>query len=414
MVNNVDIVEFEDPSVKELLNKTAKELHTKYNKQRKINETFLKKKTPAQKVLSIVFDILCVVMLAAGFVVCFSTLNTTINGYMPNFAGYTNMVVSSKSMVASGFEVGDIVIIHSVDAKTLNVNDKIAFYHYRPSYINFDVYKTTPINQTSAKHKYTLTIPQLFGFQTDEIKQAAASNSDLVFHHIRAIYEDENGERWFKTYGSSNAVDDTWWVNEKYVVGIQDEGGLAKTVIGLVDLASKPHGLLILAIPVGLLLLVLVFSFLRNVQIAKLELDCVEEKRKITDEICVRNNVGFQMSNKTKYKILAQATEKNRQEYINLLWKNGKAPNSVKKYYQRKQLLLNTNKDLLELNRTCEDMFKQGENHKKIAQHYLSEKQKIESRNEAIRKRLKTIDRHKKLKNEQAKEMIKNNKKKRN
>ena len=64
---------------------------------------------------------------------------------------------------------------------------------------------------------------------------------------------------------------------------------------------------------------------LKNIQIAKLELDCVEEKRKITDDICVKNKVGYQMSNKTKYKILAQATDENRNEYIKLLWKDGTA-----------------------------------------------------------------------------------------
>ncbi len=395
MVGDIDIIEYEDPSVYELLNKTAKELRDKYNKKRKINEKFLKKKTPTQKVFSIFFDIICVFMLICAFVVCFSIINTTINGYMPNFAGYSNLIVSSKSMVKSGYNVGDIVIVHSVDAKTLNVNDKIAFYNYSPSYINFDPTTATDVSSKVSKTKYTLTIKQLFGFQTEEFEKASSVNSKIIFHHIRAIYEDENGTRWFKTYGSSNGSDDSWWINENYVVGIEDETGVAKTVIGLVDLAAKPHGILIFAIPVVILMAVLVFSFMKNVQIAKLELDCVEEKRKITDEICVKNNVGFQMAQKTKLKILAQATDENREEYINLLWKKGRVPNWVKKYYMRKKLLLNTNQDLLALNRECENMFNKGVQPRKIAKHYLLEKRKIELRNEDIRKRLKIIDRNK-------------------
>ena len=400
MVNNVSVIETEDPSVKELLNKTAKELHEKYNKQRKINEKFLSKKTPLKRALSIFLDIICVIMLVVGFVVCFATINTTVNGYMPNFAGYTNLVISSRSMENSGFYVGDIVIIHSVDAKTLNVGDKIAFYEYPPSYINFNVNDATQINKKTTKHKYTLTISQLFGFQTDEIKQAAAIKSDIVFHHIHSIYEDENGEIWFKTYGSSNNGDlDPWWINENYIVGIQDEGVVAKCAVGLVGLASKPLGIIILAIPVGILILALAFSFMKNIQIAKLELDCVEEKRKITDPICVKNGVGYQMSTKTKFKILAQATSDNWDEYISLLWKNGKEPKSVKKYFMRKKILLNENKLLLKLNRECEKMFKNGVKPTKIANHYLNEKQKIEVRSEEIRKRLKAIDRHKNKKN---------------
>jgi hypothetical protein len=52
MVEKVDVLEVEDPSVQQLLNKTAKELHKKYNKQRKIKEKLLKKTSPAQKVTS--------------------------------------------------------------------------------------------------------------------------------------------------------------------------------------------------------------------------------------------------------------------------------------------------------------------------------------------------------------------------
>lgn len=399
MVKDLDIIEYEDPSVYDLLNKTAKELREKYNKKRKINEKFLKKKTPTQKVFSIFFDILSIIMLIAAFIVCFSIMNTTINGYMPNFAGYSNLVVSSKSMVKSGYNVGDIVIVHSVNTKTLNVDDKIAFYNYAPSYIKFDPSTATDVSSEVSKTKYTLTFKQLFGFQTEEFKKASSAKSKIIFHHIRAIYEDENGTRWFKTYGSSNGSDDSWWVNENYVVGIEDESGVSNALIGLVDIAAKPHGFLVFVIPVIILVIILVFSFLKNVQIAKLELDCVEEKRKITDEICVRNDVGFQMSEKTKLKILAQATDDNKQEYINLLWKKGRVPNGINKYYKRKQLVLNANRDLLNLNRECEKMFKDGVKPRDVAKYYLIQKQKIENRSEAIQKQLKSIDKRKKNEN---------------
>jgi len=392
----VDIIEYEDPAVKNLLTKTAEELRAKYNKQRKINEKLLKKKTPIQKSFSVVFDIMVIILFVFGGVVCFSTLNTTINGYMPNFAGYSNLVIASGSMVDSGYNVGDIVITHSVDTDTLNVEDKIAFYVYYRSSMQFDVSKATNVSDEISKTKYSLKLGQLFGFQTEEVQQATKAGSKLVFHHIKEIYEDENGERWFKTYGSSNGGKlDDWWISEKYVVGIEDQGVVGKSVIGLVTLASKPYGFAILGTPVLVLLGVLVMVFAKNIQIAKLELDCVEEKRRITDEICVKNNVGFQMSNKTKLKILAQAIDENKEQYIKLLWKKGQIPNSVEKYYMRKKLLLIINKELLNLNRECEDMFKQGENPKVIAEHYLSEKQKIENRNVVIRERFKHIDKQK-------------------
>ena len=44
MVKHVNVVQKQDPSVDELLNKTAKELKEKYNKQRKIKFKLLNKK----------------------------------------------------------------------------------------------------------------------------------------------------------------------------------------------------------------------------------------------------------------------------------------------------------------------------------------------------------------------------------
>ena len=398
MVKNVDIIKVEDPSVSALLAKTADQLHKKYNKQRKINERFLKKKTPAKMALSILFDVLCGLILVFGITICFATINTTANGYLPNFAGYNNLVISSESMVKSGYNVGDIVVIHSVNTKTLNVNDKIAFYVYSPSYNDFDVSKTTNISSVVSKTKYTFSLKQLLGFQSKQVKNAARSNSKLVFHHIKEIYLDENGERWFKTYGSSNSADDTWTINEKYVIGIEDQGFVPKVFVKIVGFSAKPYGILVIVIPAGILLLTLVFSFMKNLQIAKLELDCVEEKRKITDPICIKNRVGFQMSNKTKYKILAQASDEEKEIFADLLWKRGTMPKSIKKYYLKRKLLLSVNKELLNLNRECEKMFKEGQNPKLIASHYIKEKQKIENKSAQIQERFKAIQKIKRAK----------------
>lgn len=393
-MDDVDIINIEDPSVYELLNKTAKELRTKYFQQREVKEKMLNKKSPIKKILNVVLDIVCVFCLLIGFVVTFSTINTSMHGYLPNFIGYSNMVISSSSMEASGYYVGDIVIVHSVDVKTLDVGDKIVFYQYSPSYVFADTSSFKMIESPNVDAKQTLTVPQLFGFQSKEKQIASQKNSRIIFHHIHSIYEDENGERWFQTYGSSNGGKvDSWWINEKYVIGIEDEGVFSKSMKGIVEITSSSWGLLFLLVPAGILIVLLVLSFMKMFQVAKLELDCVEEKRKITDEICVRNDVGYQMSTKTKYKILAQATEENKQEYINLLWKKGKIPNGIKKYYLRRKLLLSTNKDLLSLNRECETMFKNGKNPTNIAKHYLSEKEKIEERAEKVQKRVENISR---------------------
>ena len=51
-----DIYKHEDDSVQKKLSKKAIKLQKKYYKRRKINERFLKKKSPLKKAFSIVFD----------------------------------------------------------------------------------------------------------------------------------------------------------------------------------------------------------------------------------------------------------------------------------------------------------------------------------------------------------------------
>ena len=404
MTNHVEIIENEDQSVNELLHKTAKELHAKYNKQRKIKEKYLNKKTPTQRVFSIISNILCVFVLLLAVVVCFSSVNASLNGYAPNLMGYSNLQVQTTSMVKSGINQFDYVISHSVDTDTINVGDIIIFYVYGPSSDKFKIENCKDVSSQKSETEYSLTFAQAFGFQGNEIKQAVKSKSRLVIHHVRAIYEDENGERWFKTYGSSNLVynengdciggEDSWTINENYVLGIKDDSAFSKFMVGIVSFSQKPYASLFIFIPLGALFVSIILSFLRSAQIAKLELDCVEEKRKITDTICIKNDVGYQMSNKTKYKILAQATDANREEYIKLLWRDGHMPGSVKKYYMRKKLLLSEMKDTLELNRKCEQMFKDKKDPVKIAEFYTTEKQRIEEHSERIRKKLKALDKH--------------------
>ena len=78
MESNVNVIEQHDPSVDELLNKTAKQLKEKYNKQRKIKFKLLNKKTPLRRVFSIISDVLCVLVVLIAFVVCFSSLSSEI------------------------------------------------------------------------------------------------------------------------------------------------------------------------------------------------------------------------------------------------------------------------------------------------------------------------------------------------
>ena len=376
-MEKVNIIVKEDDSVEKCLKKKAKKLQKKYATSRKINEKRLKKKTPLQKTFSIIGDVVVALVVLFAGIVCFSGINSRIQNICPTFAGYSNLTVQTGSMVASGFNVGDSVVVRTVNAKTLKKDDKIAFYVLASSYRSFDINSCIHIDE-NPKTEYVTRFVSIFGMQTREISTAAKSKATLVFHHIRSVYEDENGKRWFKTYGSSNGSDDAWYISEDMVVGLYDNGAPAKVFSKVISATNSRFGFLILLIPVIFLGIIIVSENLKEVERAKLELDCVEEKRKITDPICVRNNVGYGMDNKTKYKILAQSTPKNRNEYISLLWKDGSAPASIRKYYSKKTVLLAYNREMLKLNRECEQMFKDGVSATKIAKYYSEKKAALE------------------------------------
>ena len=387
----VDVVVKEDKSVEKLINRKAKDLQQKYTKKRRINEKLLKKQTPLRRTFSIIGDVLCVILVVFAGIICFSGLNSRLQHICPTFAGYSNLRVATGSMVKSGFNPGDSIVVRSVNAKTLHEDDKIAFYVYPKDYNGFDINTCAWVrDENIPENEYVTSFVSIFGFQKKPIIEAAKAQAKLVFHHIRKVYEDENGKRWFKTYGSSNTDDDAWYISEDMVVGLYCNTQTANVFAKVISIVNSGFGFLLLLIPLLLLSTVIVIESLKNAERAKLELDCVEEKRKITDPICVKNNVGFNMDKKTKYKILAQSTPKNRNEYISLLWREGTAPESIRKYYSRKNLLLTYDRKMLKLNRECEKMFKDGVNAKKIAEYYNKQKQLISKEQMELRQELKS------------------------
>lgn len=401
---NVKVVENDD--VTRRLNEVANRLSKKYNKKRNINEEFLKPKSPLRKIVSYTLNTLSIVFFCLCLLFCFSAVYNRLHNMPPSVAGYFCMRISSGSMENSGFYKGDGVIVRSVDPRTLKEGDIIAFYSDSAYYANMTLsYGLTKVpNDSIPKTKYSLTINKFFGIQPNKIKAVAARNQMLVFHHIREIYQDATGKRYFKTYGSSNLknkegeieddniVFDSYLVQEDMVIGKYNNSKMAKTIASMLNVVSTPFGMLIvLTVPVVILIASLMLNSLKNVQLAFLENDVVEEKRKLTDEICVKNNIGYRMSKKTKYKVLAQAPEDKKLEYINLLWKTDNRPQNIRKYYLRKSIVLRPMQKLRDVNRNCEQMFKDNVEPTKIAKYYEQEKAKIQAEEKRYKNMLREI-----------------------
>lgn len=402
-MKTVDVITIEDDSVNKKIKKTASKLYVKYTKKRNINESRLQKHSKtASKVCHIVFSAIMIILALLAGVFCVGTVLSKVNQTPPTFMGYSFMQVLTGSMTSDNIEIngviyesghkeGDHIVVRSVDTDTLKVGDKIAFVVNAESFNEFyqnDREEISPVSDT----KYKTDFSRFFGFYPSEVYTACKGGSRIVFHHVAEVYEDESGARWFKTIGSSVGMKDYWVIKEDYVLGIYDTSKTGVVLSSVLDFITTSLGFyLVILLPVILVAILWISDLIRNLYYAKLECDVVEQKRKITDEICKKVQIGYRMSNKTKLKVLAQASMEEKQEYINLLWKDGKAPNRIKKYYIEKRILLKPIEQLLEVNQKCEQMLAEQVSHEDIARYYMKEKQNITKQEARIKKQIKTI-----------------------
>jgi len=393
-MDQVHVIVKEDDSIRRKIESIALKLQNKYNKKRKINEKLIKKKTPFQRVISAIVNIFCTVVFSIALVFGIAMIASKVRGTAPSVAGYTTMKIATHSMTASGHKQFDKIISKSIDTDTIKIGDKIIFYEYYNSWKFFHLSETRKVDESEiGPYKTGLTFKSFFGFLNDEKVEAAKAGSDLVFHHVVGIYEDKNGERWFTTKGSSNKNVDDWYINEKYVLGIYDDSSVASVVLKVIDTLQSPIALIVcIMAPFLFVAWIVILMCLREVEYAKLEYDIVEEKRKLDDDICLEYNIGFRMSEETKYKVLALAPDGKELYYISLLWEDAKEGHKgIKKYYLRKHVLLKSYKKLRDLNRECEQMFKDGENPHKIALHYTKNKKLIDKEQAEAKRKLKVI-----------------------
>lgn len=401
-MNEIKIVVKEDKSVERKLIKTAQQLKNKYKgKKRVINEDKLKPKKPLRKAINVVVDFAIVIIVLTCGLLCFTNINSRFQGMPPSFGGFSAMQVVSGSMVKSGFKIGDVVMIKSVDTDTLKEEDIIAFYVYAQSFRNFKKSNCTKIDTSNIGNiKTKISLKKFFGFQEPIIKEAAVTGSKLVFHHIKAVYEDKVGVRWFKTYGSSNSYEDSWYVREDLVVGAYDSSGIAKTMaVGLGSFSSSWTMVACILIPLVLVAFTVIGDCMINVQLAWLECEVIDGKRKLTDKVCRENNIGYKMDKKTKYKVLASAPPHKKLEYVSLLWKNGSAPSEIKKYYLRKGMILRPLEEINKLHIECEKMFNDGVSEIKVAKYYNQRMKEIENKQEHYKKVFKQLRKKMKDKN---------------
>ena len=417
------------------IEKKMKELETRYLSPIFVNEKLLKHKSktpkkpsPLKIVLTVFLNSICIFLILLASVMCFDTVASIAQGVGTSFLGYSNMMVVSGSMIWSGFNIGDIVVTRAVNPHTLRggkyrEGDMIAFYTYGDYYRDhFDLATSTRLTEEdyAPAVQYDYSIPLLLGFRNELMREASRSASNdapkIVFHHIKDIYVDANGTYWFQTYGSSNAdpidVDhgdtletheqipigseitigvDSWYVHEDLIVGVYDTGFIARTMSGIISFISSSGGIILLLIPIFVVATFVIMQSVKDIQLAKLEICVVCERRKLTDEICVQSEIGYKMDYETKLKVLSQADKSEWELYKSLLWKDGELPREIKEYENTRSILLSATVKKLELNRICQKRFIQEQDHVPATVFYLTESVPIDDEQNVISNAIKNL-----------------------
>lgn len=291
--------------------------------------------TPARKfyrIISKVIDIVMIPVMVLAIFCCFVMFNAKRQNLVPNILGYSLVVPVSPSMVASGFEPGKTVLVRTANPKGLQVGDIIAYYRYTAANRGVNPYSYPVYVAPENESKYAdLTFDLLIGNRNVEMQIAGAAQTDIIFHQIVDIRQDNNGTLWFKTKGTSNATADSWWVRGEYIVGVYDE--VPPIIHSLVTFVGSVDGIIYLVIiPIAIIMFMLALEFIDNWDRYEMEQKLVKGEIYLTDKMCVKKNIGFDMTPKNKLIVLSRASVEDMQLYAKLMWKTKDMPKGLMKH----------------------------------------------------------------------------------
>ena len=169
------------------LDKLSLKLKQKYSRKKSdVDNSKNFQKTKAQLIWGYIGNGFAVIFVVSCIIICVSSFINIFNKSPNMIFGYSALQISSGSMTAdsieidgktysSGFAIGDNIVIHPVDAHTLHIGDKIAFYAYPENYLKYHSLKKEEITLSDDPTKYDVSFGQFWGFHKQEITEASTS-----------------------------------------------------------------------------------------------------------------------------------------------------------------------------------------------------------------------------------------------
>ena len=281
----------------------------------------MKEKTKKRKIWSVLSTILYVVLLAFLLFALLANVNKKPNEISGIF-GYAFAVVQSGSMLDAGFEVGEVVLIHTCNTDTLKKDDIIVFYSYKDSADSAVLSNLTNITAETSNGTYV-------DFKLDDSElnrhtktDAVNAGSMLIFHRIIDVYVDNFGTRFFATKGDSNAGADTIYIREDFVCA--EYVNSSPFVESLLQFITSPIGLtVVILLPILFTIVLQMFSFSNEIKSARLAEKLLRRQIRYSEVDTKKHKLDEMLSDAEKIYLYDISLKEDKPNLAIILWEDG-------------------------------------------------------------------------------------------
>lgn len=263
-------------------------------------------------------DILIYPIILLALISSFAMFTAKMENKVYMIAGHSIVRVLSGSMLKDGFEIGDSVIIRKADTDKLRPGDIISFYYFQDVSYDSRLDKQLITDFDNLPYK---DIDEIDYEQRKSREDAEKAKAKVYFHTIVEVYMAEDGVRFFKTKGSSNASADLFYTREDFVVGKYIN--TPNAVRDVFKFFSSTIGMIILVIvPLTILICMQMLSLLEQVSVLMLEKKVLQKQVEYDTEECLSSNVATDMRNFDKLYLYDIISDKKKDRLSEYMWKH--------------------------------------------------------------------------------------------
>jgi signal peptidase I len=285
----------------------------------------------AKKVFNILTDVVLYPIILLAMIIGLTTLTAKGKSEIKKVFGYTVVTILSGSMEKGGFYRNDVVLLGPYDVNDLRPGDIIAFYY--PLGLTSESKNLTEIDFSSNQEGEPGQTRNHYIYP-QKLQDVIKAKAPVYFHRIHAVFETEDGTRYFQTKGDSIDKTDHVLVKSEFIVGKYINTSPA--IRGVFTFMATPKGLIyIVIVPLSILI------FFQIIEVVTIIFAIMTEKKVLAGEIpfdseeSLKAEVGKEMRDfdKVYFYDISKTADKPRVKLF--LWGHLNEPNANAK--QKKQ-----------------------------------------------------------------------------